>query len=95
MLQPRRLKYKQDDVSKVWDLLKTRGTVVAVVHNKSTDSLVMVKQFRPAVLVAKALKETSFTETEVNAKLRGEIFGPTYANSNLAIFHLSQNAGAF
>ena len=55
----------------------------------------MVKQFRPAVLVAKALKETSFSETEVNAKLRGEIFGPTYANSNLALFHLSQNAGAF
>ena len=73
MLQPRRLKYKQDGVSKEWDLLKTRGTVVAAVHNKSTNSLVMVKQFRPAVLVAKAHKETSSTETEINAKLKGEV----------------------
>ena len=46
-VQPRRLKYKQDGVSKVWDLLLTRKTVASVIYNKTTNSLVMVKQFRP------------------------------------------------
>ena len=46
-VQPRRLKYKQDGVSKVWDLLLARKTVASVIYNKTTNSLVMVKQFRP------------------------------------------------
>ena len=57
-LQPWRLKYKQDGVAKDWDMLQSNGSVVSVVYNESSDSLVMVKQFRPAVLVCKALRES-------------------------------------
>ena len=57
-LQPRRLKYKQDGVAKTWDMLQSNGSVVSVVYNESSDSLVMVKQFRPAVLVCKAIKDS-------------------------------------
>ena len=57
-LQPWRLKYKQDGVAKDWDMLKSNGSVVSVVYNESSDSLVMVKQFRPAVLVCKALRDS-------------------------------------
>ena len=46
-VRPRRLKYKQDGVDKEWDLLLARKTVASVIYNKTTDSLVMVKQFRP------------------------------------------------
>ena len=57
-LQPWRLKYKQDGVAKDWDMLQSNGSVVSVVYNESSDSLVMVKQFRPAVLVCKALRDS-------------------------------------
>ena len=57
-LQPRRLTYKQDGVAKSWDMLQSNGSVVSVVYNESSDSLVMVKQFRPAVLICKALRDS-------------------------------------
>jgi len=70
-LQPRRLKYKQDGVAKSWDMLQSNGSVVSVVYNESSDSLVMVKQFRPAVLICKALRDSQGSQlSDINDKLK-------------------------
>jgi len=53
-VRPKRLKYKQDGVSKCWDLLLSRKTVGVVIYNTTRQRLVLVKQFRPAVFVAQA-----------------------------------------
>ena len=50
-VRPRRLKYKQDGVDKVWDLLLARKTVASIIHNKTNDSLVLVRQFRPVSII--------------------------------------------
>lgn len=56
-VRPRRFHYKQDGVAKCWDLLLSRRTVAVVIYNKTRDRLVLVKQFRPAVYVAEAIRQ--------------------------------------
>lgn len=48
-MKPRRFFYIQNGKSKFWDLLKIRDQVSIVIFNKSTNKLVFVRQFRPAI----------------------------------------------
>ncbi|XP_037691156.1 LOW QUALITY PROTEIN: uridine diphosphate glucose pyrophosphatase NUDT14 [Choloepus didactylus] len=46
------LRYRQDSVQKSWDFMKTHDSVTILMFNTTRRSLVLVKQFRPAVYVA-------------------------------------------
>lgn len=48
-LRPLTLHYRQDGVQKSWDFMKTHDSVTILMFNSSQRSLVLVKQFRPAV----------------------------------------------
>ena len=48
-LRPFTLHYRQDGVQKSWDFMKTHDSVTILMFNSSRRSLVLVKQFRPAV----------------------------------------------
>ncbi|XP_027272463.1 uridine diphosphate glucose pyrophosphatase NUDT14 isoform X2 [Cricetulus griseus] len=48
-LRPLTLHYRQDGVQKSWDFMKTHDSVTVLMFNSSRRSLVLVKQFRPAV----------------------------------------------
>ncbi|XP_014275129.1 uridine diphosphate glucose pyrophosphatase NUDT14-like [Halyomorpha halys] len=49
---PFRVKYVQNGVSKVWDLVKSHGSVAVIIFNISRNVLVCVKQFRPGVYLS-------------------------------------------
>lgn len=46
---PFRMKYKQNGVDKVWDLVKSHGSVAVIIFHVSKNVLICVKQFRPGV----------------------------------------------
>lgn len=48
-VKPFRMYYTQNGVAKNWDLLKVHDSVTIIIFNRSTQRLVFVKQFRPAV----------------------------------------------
>ncbi|KAM5338020.1 uridine diphosphate glucose pyrophosphatase NUDT14 isoform 3-T3 [Glossophaga mutica] len=48
-LQPFTLHYRQNGAQKSWDFMKTHDSVTILLFNSSRRSLVLVKQFRPAV----------------------------------------------
>ncbi|XP_036134905.1 uridine diphosphate glucose pyrophosphatase NUDT14 [Molossus molossus] len=50
-LQPFTLHYRQNGTQKSWDFMKTHDSVTILLFNSSQSSLVLVKQFRPAVYV--------------------------------------------
>nr|XP_012601939.1 uridine diphosphate glucose pyrophosphatase isoform X1 [Microcebus murinus] len=48
-LRPLTLHYRQNGTQKSWDFMKTHDSVAILMFNASQRSLVLVKQFRPAV----------------------------------------------
>ncbi|XP_074182877.1 uridine diphosphate glucose pyrophosphatase NUDT14 isoform X4 [Rhinolophus sinicus] len=48
-LRPLTLHYRQNGTQKSWDFMKTHDSVTILLFNSSQRSLVLVKQFRPAV----------------------------------------------
>nr|XP_055189408.1 uridine diphosphate glucose pyrophosphatase NUDT14 isoform X3 [Nyctereutes procyonoides]XP_055189518.1 uridine diphosphate glucose pyrophosphatase NUDT14 isoform X5 [Nyctereutes procyonoides] len=50
-LRPLTLHYRQNGAQKSWDFMKTHDSVAILMFNSSQQSLVLVKQFRPAVYV--------------------------------------------
>ncbi|XP_063097315.1 uridine diphosphate glucose pyrophosphatase NUDT14 isoform X1 [Cavia porcellus] len=48
-LCPLRLHYRQNGAQKSWDFMKTHDSVAILLFNSSRKSLVLVRQFRPAV----------------------------------------------
>ncbi|XP_013402710.1 uridine diphosphate glucose pyrophosphatase-like isoform X2 [Lingula anatina] len=53
-IKPLRVFYKQNGVSKTWDAVKSHDSVCILLFNKSTESFVFVKQFRPAIYIQKS-----------------------------------------
>ncbi|XP_036162290.1 uridine diphosphate glucose pyrophosphatase NUDT14 isoform X1 [Myotis myotis] len=51
-LQPFTLHYRQNGTQKSWDFMKTHDSVTILLFNSSRRSLVLVKQFRPAVYMS-------------------------------------------
>ncbi|XP_066133116.1 uridine diphosphate glucose pyrophosphatase NUDT14 [Saccopteryx bilineata] len=50
-LRPLTLHYRQNGAQKSWDFMKTHDSVTTLLFNSSRRTLVLVKQFRPAVYV--------------------------------------------
>lgn len=50
-VQPRRMLYCENGVSRSWDFIHSLDSVAIVLYHRSKDSLLFVKQFRPAVFV--------------------------------------------
>ncbi|XP_015977004.1 uridine diphosphate glucose pyrophosphatase NUDT14 isoform X3 [Rousettus aegyptiacus] len=51
-LRPFTLHYRQNGTQKSWDFMKTHDSVTVLLFNSSQRSLVLVKQFRPAVYMS-------------------------------------------
>lgn len=49
---PFRMQYVQNGVSKIWDLVKSHGSVAVIIFNVSRNVLICVKQFRPGVYIS-------------------------------------------
>ena len=63
-LTPLRMNYTQDGKAKVWDLMKSHSSVAIVIFNQTTQKLIFVKQFWPAVFMSRA---SAMTGENVNA----------------------------
>lgn len=50
-VQPRRMRYCENGVSRSWDFIQSLDSVAVVLYHRSKDSLLLVRQFRPAVFV--------------------------------------------
>ena len=48
-LKPYLAKFKLNGIPKRWELVKASDSVAILIYNKSSDSFILVKQFRPAV----------------------------------------------
>lgn len=46
-VKPFRMYYEQNGVEKNWDILKVHDSVAIIIFNKTSNTLVFVKQFRP------------------------------------------------
>ncbi|MCI6218252.1 MAG: NUDIX hydrolase [Helicobacter sp.] len=55
-IQPQRLNYVENGYKKSWDFIKSHDSVSIVLHNVETDSLIVVRQFRPPVFVREGNK---------------------------------------
>ncbi|XP_022330793.2 uridine diphosphate glucose pyrophosphatase NUDT14-like isoform X3 [Crassostrea virginica] len=49
-LKPLRLKYKQNGSGKIWDAMKVHDSIAVLLFNKSKETFVFVKQFRPGII---------------------------------------------
>lgn len=65
-LRPLTLHYRQDGVQKSWDFMKTHDSVTILMFNSSQRSLVLVKQFRPAVYAGEVERHFPGSLTTVN-----------------------------
>ena len=48
-VKPFRMSYVQCEKQKTWDLVIQKSSVAVIIYNKSSDKLILVKQFRPSV----------------------------------------------
>ena len=48
-VKPKRIKYLQNGVSKIWDMVEVHDSVAILLYHKENNTLVVVKQFRPPV----------------------------------------------
>ena len=58
-LKPVRMNYVQNGMKKIWDLSLGHPSVTVVIYNKTKQTLVLVKQLRPAVLFAELMNDAS------------------------------------
>ncbi|XP_048339221.1 uridine diphosphate glucose pyrophosphatase NUDT14 isoform X2 [Sphaerodactylus townsendi] len=56
-VQPLRLRYRQNGVSKTWTYTRTHDAVSILIFNTSRQCFVVVKQFRPAVYMSETLQQ--------------------------------------
>ncbi|CAH1396468.1 unnamed protein product [Nezara viridula] len=56
------MQYIQNGVSKIWDLVRSHGSVAVIIFNISRNVLVCVKQFRPGVYLS-SIPDSDKTET--------------------------------
>merc|ERR1711981_726885 len=51
-MRPLRMHYSQNGVKKIWDMGISHPSVTVIIFNKTSKKLLLVKQLRPAVLLA-------------------------------------------
>lgn len=51
-IKPRRMIYKENGVKRTWDFIESLDSVAILLYHQQKDSLLFVKQFRPAVFVS-------------------------------------------
>ena len=56
-VRPARLRFKQNNVEKIWDVVSVHDSVYILIFNKTSQKLVLVKQFRPAVYFSQLKSE--------------------------------------
>lgn len=48
--KPNRVYFHQNGIEKNWDLIKVEDSVIAIIYNKTSNKLVLIKQFRPGIV---------------------------------------------
>ena len=75
-LKPVRMNYVQNGMKKIWDLSLGHPSVTVVIYNKTKQTLVLVKQLRPAVLFAELMNDASIDNIndipKINKSLKGK-----------------------
>ncbi|XP_054168281.1 uridine diphosphate glucose pyrophosphatase NUDT14-like isoform X2 [Oppia nitens] len=67
-LKPHRLHYKLNGRPLIWDLMKVHDSVSIVLYNRSTNRLIFVRQFRPAVFFAFVCKSVDSIDLNMFSK---------------------------
>jgi len=69
------MNYVQNGVKKIWDLSLGHSSVTVVIYNKTKQTLVLVKQLRPAVLFAELMNDASIDNVNDIAKINESLKG--------------------
>merc|ERR1719210_3037033 len=72
-IKPVRMNYVQNGVKKIWDLSLGHSSVTVVIYNKTKQTLVLVKQLRPAVLFAELMNDASIDNVNDIAKINASL----------------------
>ncbi|KAG4072800.1 hypothetical protein HA402_009623 [Bradysia odoriphaga] len=68
-VKPFRMYYKQDDKEKSWDMLKVHDSVAIIIRNTTRNTLVLVRQFRPAVYFSIISSDPDYEEATAETLL--------------------------
>lgn len=77
-ITPMRLKYKQNGSGKIWDAMQVHNSVAVLLFNKSTDSFIFVRQFRPAIYLNNSKTEQKNDEVIIDTDKFPGSLGITY-----------------
>nr|XP_022330792.1 uridine diphosphate glucose pyrophosphatase-like isoform X1 [Crassostrea virginica] len=77
-LKPLRLKYKQNGSGKIWDAMKVHDSIAVLLFNKSKESFVFVKQFRPAIYLNNSETEQKKDSVTIDTNKFPGSLGITY-----------------
>ncbi|XP_062594508.1 uridine diphosphate glucose pyrophosphatase NUDT14-like isoform X2 [Saccostrea cucullata] len=77
-IKPLRLRYKQNREDKIWDLIKEHDDIAILLYNKSNDSFVFVKQFRPAIYLNNCETEQKNDKVTIDSDKYPGSLGITY-----------------
>lgn len=58
-IKPHRMRYRENGINRCWDFIQSLDSVAIVIYHKEADSLLFVKQFRPAVFAKTLHNDTS------------------------------------
>lgn len=67
-IKPRRMLYKENGFNRCWDFIQSMDSVAVMLYHKQKDSLLFVRQFRPAVF---ARDNHSLSSITSESKVRG------------------------
>lgn len=80
-VRPLRMRFKQDNKEKDWDIIGAHDSVYIVIFNKSSSKLVLVRQFRPAPYYAQLVKKNPNILS--SSKIKGDFKPETLENAAL------------
>lgn len=70
-IKPRRMLYSENGVKRSWDFMQSLDSVAIVLYHHKEDSLLFVKQFRPAVFARMLPNEDALTHIDAHTQALG------------------------
>ena len=68
-IKPYRLKFKQNDHLRIWDGIASHSSVSCVIYDSDKQCIILVRQFRPVVYVAKLIETQENLDFDLNQNL--------------------------
>ncbi|WP_334085125.1 NUDIX hydrolase [Helicobacter typhlonius] len=70
-IKPRRMLYSENGVKRKWDFMKSLDSVAILLYHRQEDSLLFVKQFRPAVFARTLPNEHPLKQLDYESQAKG------------------------